>query len=51
MNNMKDKCENCDEECIIKFACNFCQEGRMCRECGTDHRQWCIARDDWEFLN
>ena len=35
------------EEKTIRFECGFCQEGRMCKECGEEHRSWCNVRDDW----
>ena len=46
-----ETCGSCNEEKIIKFECGFCIESRMCRDCGYEHRVWCEARDDWDFIN
>ncbi len=51
MEEEKEKCGACHKEKQIKFCCNFCEEGRMCKECGEEHRSWCETRDDWEFVN
>lgn len=47
----KEICGSCGEEEIIKFECGFCSEGRMCQECGQDHRTWCQVNDEWEFID
>ncbi len=47
---MKEKCGSCKEEKEIKFECTFCEEGRMCKECGQEHRGWCQTRDDWIYF-
>ena len=47
----KQKCSQCGEEKKIVFRCNFCEDAyALCRECATEHKGWCIARDDWEDL-
>jgi len=49
-NREKEICGSCKEEKVITFECCFCSEGRMCEECGREHRQWCQAKDDWIFI-
>ena len=46
----KETCGDCHKEKIIKFECGFCSEGRMCKECGEGHRNWCGTRDEWKFI-
>ena len=46
----KETCGGCGKEKTVRFVCNFCFEGRMCKECGSSHRSWCMATDDWEFI-
>ena len=46
----KEICGSCKEEKVIEFECSFCSEGRMCRECGQEHRTWCQTREDWTFI-
>ena len=48
--NNKEICGSCKEEKYIKFECGFCSEGRMCKECGEEHRSWCQTRNDWKIL-
>lgn len=50
MEKKAEICGSCKEEKVIKFACNFCSEGRMCWDCGEEHRGWCNTKDDWEFI-
>ena len=46
---IKETCGSCKNEKEIKFECGFCEEGRMCKDCGQEHRSWCQARDDWNY--
>ena len=49
---MKEKCSGCDEEKVIKMRCNFCDDGNaLCSDCASEHRSWCMTKDDWEFIH
>jgi len=51
MKDEPEKCAICGEVKPIKMRCNFCEDGwALCKECAEEHRSWCMAKDDWEFL-
>lgn len=46
----KEICDNCkNENGKIRMKCSFCNE-KLCASCASLHRDFCLAKDDWEFV-